>query len=41
MAVTIEDWISTPKKLKNDERYVKWLFRLVGKHDGEYYEHIL
>ena len=40
MAVTIEDFIS-PSKQKNDERYVKWLFRIVGKLNGIKYEHML
>ena len=40
MAVTIEDFYS-PSKQKNDKRYVKWLFRLVGKRDGVMYQHIL
>ena len=36
MAVTIEDFYG-PFKQKNDERYVKWLFRLVGKRDGVFF----
>ena len=40
MAVTIEDF-NSPSKLKNDERYVKWFFRIVGKRDGVWYQHIL
>ena len=36
MAVTIENF-NGPSKIKNDERYVKWMFRIVGKHEGEYY----
>ena len=40
IAVTIEDFFP-PKKLKNDERYVKWIFRLYGKTDGIFYQHML
>ena len=34
IAVSIEDYFE-PKKLKNDPKYVKWLFRIYGKKDGE------
>ena len=37
IAFTIEDTnedYSGRIKLKNDERYVKWLFRIVGKREG-------
>ena len=34
IAVSIEDYIS-PKKFKNDPKYVKWLLRIFGKKDGE------
>ena len=34
LAFTIEDTFGT-KKQKNDPRYVKWLVRLSGKHDGK------
>ena len=40
IAVTIEDYFA-PKKLKNDERYVKWIFRLYGKTNGIFYQHML
>ena len=33
IAVTIEDY-NSPKTLKNDPRYVKWMFRLHGKRNG-------
>ena len=33
IAIAIEDYYE-PKQLKNDPRYVKWLFRLWGKKDG-------
>ena len=35
-AVSIEDYYS-PRKLKNDPNYVKWLFRLYGKRKGEWF----
>ena len=34
IAVTIEDYYP-PIALKNDPKYVKWFFRLVGKRKGE------
>ena len=36
IAVTIEDYYS-PRELKTDPRYVKWIFRLYGKRDGVWY----
>ena len=40
MAFTVENLFG-PWKLKNDERYVKWIFRLVGERDGRDFQHIL
>ena len=43
IAFTIEDFGETDAliKQKNDEKYVKWLVRLVGKREGKYYERVL
>ena len=40
IALTVEDYFP-PKAMKNDLRYVKWIFRIVGKRDGVWYENIL
>ena len=37
MAVTIEDFYA-PHEFKINEEYVKWVFRLRGKKDGESFE---
>jgi len=34
IAFAIEDFLS-PKKLKNDPHYVKWVFRVFGRKNGE------
>ena len=39
IAFAIEDYHT--QVLKDDTRYVKWIIRLFGKKDGEYYERIL
>ena len=36
MAVTVENF-NSPKKQKNDPRYVKWIFRMYGKREGKYF----
>ena len=40
IAVTIEDFFA-PIAQKNDPKYIKWLFRLYGKRDGVFYQHML
>ena len=40
IAFSVEDYFS-PKKLKNDPRYTKWIFRLFGKRDNVNYERTL
>ena len=40
MAVAIEDY-NSPKKLKDDPRYVKWMFRLYGKRNGEGFQRMI
>ena len=34
IAFAVEDFL-LPKKLKNSPKYVKWLFRLFGRKDGQ------
>ena len=40
IAVTIEDYYS-PRELKTDPKYVKWIFRKYGKRDGVWYQELL
>ena len=40
IAFTVESYLS-PKKQKRDPNYVKYLFRLFGKQNGQYFERIL
>ena len=40
MAVTIEDYFP-PIAQKNDLRFVKWIFRMVEKHNGVWTERML
>ena len=37
IAFSVEDYYP-PKKLKNDPRYTKWIFRLFGQRDNVNYE---
>ena len=39
IAFTFEGYLS--REIKNDPRYVKYLVRIFGIHEGEEYEHIL
>ena len=36
LAVSIEDYFA-PRRLKDDPKYVKWIFRLYGKKKGVWY----
>ena len=40
LAISIEDYHGV-KKLKNDPKYVKWLFREYGKRGGKWYQRIV
>ena len=40
IAFTVEDYYA-PYQLKDDDRYVRWLFRVLGKKDGVYFENFL
>ena len=36
IAFTIEDYYA-PRQIKDDERYVKWVFRVFGKKDSVFF----
>ena len=40
IAVTIEDYYS-PRELKIDPKYVKWIFRMYGKRNGVWWQELL
>ena len=40
LAVTIEDYYS-PRQLKVDPKYVKWIFRIYGKRNNVWYQELL
>ena len=40
IAIPIEDYY-TPKRLKNDPAFIKWVIRMWGKKDGKPYDRIL
>ena len=40
MAVNVEDY-HKPYELKDDPKYVKWIFRMYGMRDGVYFQRVL
>ena len=40
IAFTVEDYYA-PHQLKDDDRYVRWLFRVLGKKNGVYFENFI
>ena len=37
IAFAVEDFL-VPKRLKNNPKFVKWVFRVFGRKDGEVYQ---